>query len=145
MKFKLLLLSLAVIFSVSCSAQSFFNPLPKPSHLAAGKFGLAADSVQTSIRPVLNISATFSDGTSLAGGAGLGVQHNKWDVTSQTWVTQWSVSAIGFLGTNGTKISGTAAVVFGIPGTNGLVNIGPGYNVTNGVWVLATGAIIKFN
>lgn len=142
---KLFLLSVCVVFASTVSAQSFFKPLPKPSHLAAGKFGLATDSVQTSIRPVLNISATFSDGTSLAGGAGIGVQHNKWDVTSGTWITKWSVSAIGFLGTNGTKISGTAAIVFGIPGTNGLVNIGPGYNLTNGVWVLATGAIIKFN
>ncbi len=144
MKFRLVLLASVLFLSMSVSAQ-FFKPIPKPGHLAEGRFGLATDSVKSSIRPVLNISATFSDGTSLAGGAGLGFQRNRWDVASQSWVTKWSLSGIGFLGTNGTKISGTAALVFGIPGTNGLVNIGPGYNITMGVWVLATGAIIKFN
>lgn len=148
MKFRILILSLLVAFSFSSQAQvsSIFKPLPKPrSFVSFNGATLASDSISNSIRPIVNVTASVSNGASLAGGVGIGFQHNKWDVASQSWLTVYSVSAVGFLGTNGSKITGTGAVIFGIPGTNGLIGIGPGYDFTNGVWVLMTGVQIKFN
>lgn len=144
MKFKLLLLSLAVIFSTACSAQ-LFKPLPKPG--GSAKFGLAkvaADSTMNSFRPVVAISALVSNGTQLAGGFGFGLGHYRWDASSQSWVTVYSISAIGFLGTNGSSITGTGGLVFGLPGTNGIISVGPGYDFTGKQVVLLTGVQIQF-
>lgn len=142
MKFKLLLLVFSIAFSFSCSAQTFFKPLPKP---ASAKFGLSLDSIVKSIRPVVVLSATVSDGAQLAGGAGLGYQANKWDAASQSYITQWSLSAVGLIGTTGTKLTGTAALILGVPGTNGLIGLGGGYDLTQGRWVFVPTVQIKFN
>ena len=141
MKFKLFLLILSVVFATSCSAQSFFGPKPVP--YPGGRFGLTADSTHNFFRPTVSVSATFSNGTALAGGFGIQFQHDKADAASNTWVVQYSVSAIGFLTTNGTKMGGVAGIVLGIPGTNGIVNVGGGRDFTNGAWVFITGASIN--
>lgn len=143
MKLKLIILVFAVAFSTVCSAQ-FFLPLHKPT-LNASKFGLSLDSIVKSIRPVAVISATASSGAQLAGGAGFGYQSNKWDATSQSYITQYSVSIIGLLGTNGNKITGTGGLVIGVPGTNGMLGVGGGRDFTQSQWVFITGVQIKFN
>lgn len=144
MKYKLVLLVLAIAFAFSANAQ-FFQPLPKPGGAAEGKFGISLDSIVNSIRPVAVISAAVSDGAQLAGGAGFGYQRNVWNAASQSYITKYSVSLIGLLGTNGAKITGTGGLVIGIPGTNGLIGIGGGRDFTQGAWVLITGVQIKFN
>jgi hypothetical protein len=145
MKLRLLILSFSVIFSMSCSAQSFFKPLPKLSSVSAGKFGISLDSIVKSIRPVVVISGTVSNGASLAGGAGIGYQSNKWDPASQAYITQYSISLIGLLGTNGNQITGTAGLVIGIPGTNGMLAVGGGRDFTQKAWVFIPTIQIKFN
>ena len=142
MKFKLFLLVLSVFIIGSCSAQiGIFGPKPVP--YPGGKFGLTADSTHNFFRPTVSVSATFSNGTSLAGGFGIQFQHDKADAASNTWVIQYSVSAIGFLTTNGSKLGGVGGIVLGIPGTNGIVNVGGGRDFTNGAWVFITGASIN--
>jgi hypothetical protein len=142
MKFKLLLLSLLTIASLSCSAQSFFKPLPKPgaNHLQLGS--AAVPTVQNSFRPVFSVTAIESSGVALAGGFGIGFQHNVWNDASQTWDTQYSLSAIGFLGTNGNTITGTAGLVVGFLN---FVSLGGGYDFTNKKFVLLTGVQLHFN
>jgi len=144
MKIRLLFIAFSIILSTACSAQ-FFKPLPKPG--GSAKFGLAkvsADSTMNSFRPVVAISALVSNGTQLAGGFGIGYGHYKWDAASQSWVTQYSIAAIGFLGTDGIKITGTGGLVFGLPGTNGIISVGPGYDFTGKQVVLLTGVQIQF-
>jgi hypothetical protein len=136
-----LFLCLSVVFTTSCSAQ-FFKPLPRPAMLREGHFGLATDSVINSFRPVVSVTALLADGTQLAGGLGIGFQHNKWDVPSQAWVTQWSLSAIGFVGTNGNQITGTGGLVFGFLN---FISAGGGYDFTQKKFVLITGAQLHFN
>jgi hypothetical protein len=143
MRIKVLLLALSVCFAGACSAQSFFKPIPKLNHEVS--LGIATDSIQNSLRPVASVTASFSSGAALAGGFGIAFQHNKWDIPSSSWVTQWSASALGFLVTNGNSVGGIAGVVLGIPGTNGLINIGPGYDFTNKQWGFLSGVIFKFN
>lgn len=141
MKFKIIILLLVI--ASGCKAQSFFKPLPKPGY-TSGKFSLAgnpADSVMNSIRPLVGVSATIlNDGTALAGGLGLGFQHNKWNQLSQTWVTQYSVSALLFIDSKGEAIP---SVLLGF--ANGLLQIGPGYNLGTKQFTLLTGVGIKFN
>jgi len=147
MKFKLLLLVLSVVFATSVSAQSFFKPLPK-GQAYASKMSLAVvDSsklTMNAVRPVVALSALVSNGTQLAGGVGAGFEHLKWDQPSQSWITVYSISALAFLGTNGSSITGTGGLVFGIPGTNGIVGVGPGYDFTGKQFVLLTGVQIQF-
>ena len=146
---KLVLLLLVGVLSFgAANAQfgGFFNPIPPPGgKLSVSRYNLSLDTIVKSIRPVAVLSATVSDGAQLAGGAGFGYAVNKWDAASQAYITQWSVSAVGLLGTTGTKITGTGGIVVGIPGTNGVVGLGGGRDFTQGNWVLITSAIIKFN
>lgn len=146
MKLKLLLLSfiLCIVTVGVGHAQSFFKPLPKPAAFSAGKFSLASDSVMGTFRPVVAISASLSNGASLSSGLGVGYERLKYDATSQAWVTQYSIAALGFISTNGNAIGGTAGLAIGIPGTNGLLSVGPGYDFTGGKWVFMTGAQIQF-
>jgi len=147
MKKLILIFLVGLLASFGVSAQSgFFGPLPKPTHkYVPGKYNLSVDSVIKSIRPVVVLAADVSDGAQLAGGAGIGYQVNKWDAASGNYITKWSVSLVGLLGTTGTKITGTGGVVIGIPGTNGIIGVGGGRDFTQSAWVLITGAVIKFN
>lgn len=141
----LLIFSLLFCF-VGAEAQSFFNRIPPMTmKLGLSKSSVSLDSILNAIRPVVVISATVSDKSQLAGGAGFGYQRLKWNATNNAWTTMWSASLVGLLGTNGTKITGTGGLVFGIPGTNGLVNIGGGYDFTFGNWVFISGVQIQFN
>lgn len=127
--------------SYSCNAQ-FFKPLPKPAMLAQGKFGLAADSIQAGFRPVVGVTAILSSGATLAGGVGVGWQSNKWDVASQTWVNQYSISGIAFLGSNGSSATVSAGLVFGFLN---FMSLGPVYDFTSKKFGLATGVQLHFN
>jgi hypothetical protein len=147
MKIKLLILAL-VLGVTTAHAQSFFNnvpPLETKFGVAKNSVGLPLDSILNAIRPVVVVSATVSDGAQLAGGAGFGYQRLKWNATTQAWQTMWSVSAVGLLGTNGLKITGTGGIIIGIPGTNGRIGIGGGRDFTLNDWVLITSAVIQFN
>lgn len=140
MKLKLLLLVFSVIFTTACSAQ-FFKPLPKPG--SSAKVGAAATpTVINSIRPVTAVTALISDGTQLAGGFGAGWQHNVWDEAAQTYNTQYSFSAIGFLGSSFGKATFTAGAVFGFLN---FISAGYGYDFTNKRSVLITGVQLHFN
>ena len=142
MKYLLFLVFIAV--SLTTNAQSFFKPIPKLSHNVSLSIGNAQDSILNSLRPVVAISALVSDGTALAGGFGAGFEHLKWDASSQSWITVYSISAIAFIGTGTTGITGTGGLIFGLPGTNGIIGVGPGYDFTNKKVVLMTGAQIQF-
>lgn len=142
MKIRLLLLVFAFAFSTACTAQ-FFGPKPLPH--PGGKFSLSAvDSTRNFIKPIISVSATFSNGTSLAGGVGISWQHTKPDAASNSYIIQYSVSGIAFLTTNGNKIGGTGGLVIGIPGTAGMIQVGGGRDFTNKQWVGITGAAITF-
>jgi hypothetical protein len=133
---KVLLLILAFAFSISASAQSFFKPLPRPT--ASTKLGVAANpNIQNNFRPLVGVTALFSDGTSLAGGVGAGLMHNKWDEASQSWVTQYSISGLVFLDT---QAGITGAVAFGFLN---LFSVGGGYNFTTQKFELLTGITLK--
>ena len=144
---KIILFALSAVLFCSAANAQFFAPLHKPAAKFGDRLGasLTLDSIVSSIRPVAIISGITSTGEQLAGGAGIGFQRNKWDATSQSFITEYSVSAVGLLGTNGNKITGTVGIVIGVPGTNGLVGIGGGRDLTQGVYVLLTGVQIKFN
>lgn len=132
----LIFLSLA-----SCvHSQSMFKPLAKPSG-KVGVAGVANPNIQNSIRPLAGVTASyFSDGTQLAGGIGVGFQHNVFDVPSQTWTTQYSISGLVFVDTKASAIGG---LVLGV--ANGLIQIGPGFNFGTKQFVILTGFGIKFN
>jgi hypothetical protein len=145
MKISVLLLC-AVLMASVCNAQ-FFGPKALPSGF--GKLRLDAAAVVDSstltknfFRPAVGISASLSNGTQLTGGIGISFQHNKFDVSSDSWAIQYSLSILGYLGTNGTKLSGLAGFLFGIPGTGGIVNVGNGYDFTGKTPVFFTGALI---
>lgn len=147
MRIKLFLLAFSLIAVASCSAQSFFGPFPKgPAYARKMSLSVVDSSNLTmnAVKPVVVISALVSDGTELAGGFGAGFGHYIWNEVSQSWVTVYSISAVAFLGTNGSKITGTGGLVFGIPGTNGTLGAGPGYNITLKQWSLLTNVIIQF-
>lgn len=138
MKLKLLFLASAVFFSTVCTAQ-FFQKTPVPGAAEVKLGAAAAPTVQNFIKPLIGVSASVSNGTQLAGGVGISFQHSKSDPTTNSWVIQYSISALGFLGTNGSKITGTGGLVFGVPGTGGLIQIGPGYDFTMKNLVVLTG------
>jgi hypothetical protein len=142
MKFKLLLLIFSAVFTVSCSAQNGFWG-PKPVPYPGGQFKATTTTLTKNFfKPTINVSATFSNGTSMAGGVGIQWQHDKADAASNTWVPVYTVSAIAFLTTNGKTIGGTGGLVVGIPGTAGIIQLGGGYDFTNKQFVAITGAAI---
>lgn len=129
-----------VIFN-SCAAQQFFKPLPKPSALT-GKFApkaaaAVAPTTMNAFRPLVGVTAIFSDATALAGGVGVGWTHNKFDDASQAWSTQYSISGLAFLDT---KAGVTGAIAFGFLD---LFSIGAGYDFTTKKFALLTGITIK--
>lgn len=137
---------LLVCFALACSAsaQSIFTPKPLPSQKIFLSAASPAPVTQNFIRPIVGVSASVSNGTQLAGGFGLSFQHDYLDVASNAWAIRYEVSALGFLGVGSGKISGTGGIVFGIPGTNGLIQVGPGYDFGNKQWVLLTGVAVNF-
>lgn len=136
MKLKLFLLSVCVVFASTVSAQ-FFHKSPVPG--AALKLGAVAPTIQNFIKPIIGITASVSNGTSLGGGVGISFQHSKSDPATNSWIIQYSVSGLVFLSTNGSKISGVGGLVLGIPGTGGLIQVGPGYDFGQKQVVLLTG------
>lgn len=145
---KLLILAALVLITSACSAQGFFKPLPKGPAYASNKMSLtivdSSNLTMNSIRPVVAISAMVSNGTQLASGAGAGFGHYRWDPASQSWVTVYSISAVAFIGTTGSSITGTGGLVVGIPGTNGILGAGIGYDLTSKSVVALTGVQIQF-
>jgi len=131
MKFSILLLVIGLGIS-SCASAQFFGPKPTPYQSGSLKLGA----------PIIGVSASVSTGTSFLGGFGVSFQHDKADAASNTYVPQYTISAVGFIGTNGTKITGTAGLIVGIPGTSGIVQVGPGYDFTQKQLVLLTGVSI---
>jgi hypothetical protein len=137
---KLLIFLMLVMASMTTQAQ-FFSPLAKPSH--AVKIGAAAAPlVQNNFRPVASVTAIISDTTQLAGGFGVGFQHNKWNDPAQTWDTQYSLSALGFLGSSGGKATFTGGIVFGFLN---FISIGYGYDFTTKKSGFLTGVQLHFN
>src|SRR3974390_2601446 len=88
--------------SSGCFAQ-FFGPKPLPY----GSENLRMEAIRAGatlalptknfVRPLVDISATFSNGTQLAGGFGVGFQHDKADPASNSYAIQYQVAAMGFL------------------------------------------------
>jgi hypothetical protein len=147
MKFKLLLLSIMTVFSLSCSAQ-FFGPKERP-YTPGGelKWRLSATPTPPTknfVKPIISVSATFSNGASLAGGFGIAFQHTKADSASNTYVTQWQAALIAFLTVNASKIGGVGGFVVSIPGTAGMISPGIGYDFTNKGVVFITAATFGF-
>jgi hypothetical protein len=139
---KVVTILLLILMCGAAKAQFFgHNPVPYPG----GRFSLSADSsalTKNFFKPAINISATFSDGTSAAGGVGVSWQHDKADAASNSYVIQYSFSAIVWLTVDTSKVGGTGGIVVSIPGTAGMVNIGGGRNFTAGKWVAITGVNI---
>lgn len=150
MKLKILILSLfAISFAFTSKAQmAFFKPKPSPYQFSKTEFlganAATAPLVKNFVRPIVNVTATTSNGEQLAAGFGISFQHDKADSASNSWVVQYSISAIGFIGTNGQRITGLVGLAIGIPGTGGLIQIGPAYDVTQGQWCLLTGVGFSF-
>lgn len=146
MKKFLLPLVLLFVAQVSMAQFSPFKPVPLPG--AISKLSAAAATTyptQYMIRPVASVTAISGNGAQLAGGFGIALQANKYDPASLAYVTEWSAALIGFLATNGNTLSGVAGLAVGIPGTNGVIQAGPGYDFTNKKVVILSGVQFKFN
>ena len=140
---KLILLLSILFISLGANAQ-FFKKSPIPAKTYALIEGATSSpTVQNFIKPIVGVSASVSNGTALNGGIGVSFQHSTADQSTNSWVINYSISAIGFLGTTGNKLTGTAGLIFGIPGTGGLIQIGPGYDFTQKQVVLLTGVAIS--
>lgn len=135
MKYKLLLI--AIIFSVSCSAQSFFKPLPKAHEYATRLSLTVVDSsnlTMNAFRPVANIASYgFSNGSgSLLTGAGVSYQHLKWSAADQRWNSVWSLNALAWYNAplSTTSDPSTTAFAYGIAVglLNNLILVGGAYN-----------------
>lgn len=146
---KKFLLPLLLLFVAQLSfgqVGGFFKPLPLPGAELRASITATNPLVQNNIRPLFDVTATvLGAGTQLAGGFGVGLQHNVFNTTSNAWTTAWSASIIGFLGTTGTQMTGIGGLALGIPGTNGMIQVGPGYDFTNKAVVIMTGIGITFN
>lgn len=144
MKVKFILIAF-ILFAGTANAQ-FFEKSPVPGAIRVNSRAItvpAAPTTQNFIKPLIGVSASVSNGTSLDGGFGVSFQHSRADVAANTWSIQYSISALAFIGTNGKKITGTGGLIFGIPGTGGLIQIGPGYDFTQKQLVLLTGVGIS--
>ncbi len=132
---KLLLVFILAAFSISANAQSFFKPLPLPGNAKVS--ATANPAIQNSFRPIIGVTASITDGTQLAGGVGISYQHNKFDDQSQAWITQYSVSGLAFLDTQGSVLAGLGF------GFLNLFNVGPLYNFGTKKFGIMTGITIK--
>lgn len=130
---KYLIISLLLITTQICNAQSFFKPLPKPSRIYTLKFGLALapDSVINTFRPVANLASYgLSDGNGiLLSGAGVSYQHLKWDATAQKWNAIYSINALAWYAA---PLSSGQSTAFAYGATVGFLNnlilVGAAYN-----------------
>lgn len=144
-KFLLPLVLILVAQVTFAQVGGFFKPIPLPGANQKMSLTASANPTQYMLRPVASVTAISGNGAQLAGGFGIALQANKYDPTTLAYVTQWSAAAIGFLATNGNKLSGVAGLAIGIPGTNGILQAGPGYDFTNKQVVLLSGVQFKFN
>ncbi len=130
---KFLSLSAIVFLFASCAHAQFFKKDPLPVHKAAVSAGAPVPLIQNSWHPLVGVTALISDGTTLAGGLGVGFFHRTWDDPSQSWNTQYSISGLAFLDTKG---SATGAIALGL---FNIISVGPSYNFTTKKFGVITG------
>jgi hypothetical protein len=142
---RLFFITALITIGFIANAQSPFKPKPLPTFDKTHSLELGAASApltQNFWRPVVGITASVSNGSALAGGFGISYQHNKWDSASQSWAIQYAFSGVAFIGSSGTKVTGIGGIVISIPGTNGIISLGPGYDFTQKQLVFLTGVTI---
>lgn len=131
MKYKLLLI--VIIFSVSCSAQSPFKPLPRYGFSAYPRVSAVVtptDSVFGAVRFITNIIAYAEPGNQVEAGAGIGYQKLDYKYATGTYYCDWSISAMMWAGGTTAPTSPTNALAFGIMlgALNNLIMAGPSLN-----------------
>ncbi len=146
MKLKIIILTLLTL-NVNlhfCCAQSFFKPVPKvkaaPMRYSVGNpfaapqtvlpASAAKDSTMNAFRPIANLAAYAEPGHILMAGAGFGLQHLKWDASTQKWYCEWSVSAMGWAGGSVAPATPAQIVSYGVMVGlfNNMVMVGPAIN-----------------
>jgi len=131
MKFKLFLLAVSFVFATSCSAQSFFKPIPKPWQKKIGDaFSLASDSLMNAFRPIVNVASFGLPGSVGLSGAGVSYQHLKFDLTSGKWNAIWSVNALAWYKVNLDGSVNNQSFAYGVAGGvfNNLLLVGAAYD-----------------
>lgn len=149
---KTLLLSILLIcVAASCSAQSFFKPLPKHEReVVVTRPGFAAkvsatDSVFFAFRPVANIAAISVPSFSAMAGAGFGVQNLDYNFATQRYYCNFSINAVMFAGGNIAPATPTPTLTYAIMlgALNNTVMAGAGINGGKAQFIASIG--INFN
>ncbi len=103
---KFLLFIIAVCFSVTLNAQSFFKTLPKPQpptisaqrNIITPTKVTATDSSFGALRPIVVAAAYSIPDNHLMAGAGFGYQNITYNYATQRFYVNYSISAVGFAG-----------------------------------------------
>jgi hypothetical protein len=133
MKFTILILSFALLFSKGTMAQSLFKPLPKEGKSTRFiRATVVPDSTWTGFRFIASLAAYSEPDNYLMTGFGIGWQHNTFKISTQKWYTDYSIN--GMLWGAGSVTPGPTnpAIATGITVGffNNLFLIGPDYNFT---------------
>lgn len=146
MKIKLLLLSLAVIFSLSCVAQSPFKPLPKPSHSAIKLSAVPNTMTAWRFTGPMGGYLYSKNGQQVVTGLGFGWNSLKYIDSTQNWRTTLSINGVIFAGGNVaptlspfTVMSAGVSVGFSVGAIP--LAIGPVYNFSGSWGAFATIAV----
>ncbi|HEY4288282.1 MAG TPA: hypothetical protein VGN00_14355 [Puia sp.] len=138
MRFKIFLSLIAIITFASCSAQSFFKPIPKQPQRARfiqvyGDSVIASPSVPTTtaFRPILN-AVTYSEPDHIAmAGIGVSYQWLKYNNTTQKWETTFAINGLFYGGAGlASPNQGIYAAGPSISLLNGFISFGGAYNFT---------------
>lgn len=140
MKIKLLLLSLAVIFSLSCVAQSPFKPLPKPgNHYNANAKAsivivdtLPAGSTYVGLRFTGPMVLYVLPNSTVFTGVGIDYEHDTYSQTTGKFYCDWAFAVAVYAGGQfaPTNVSGVTGVGFSVQLFNKLLSVGVLYNLT---------------
>lgn len=133
-----------------CYGQVFYKPIPDPyefqgtHHFKINKLDSAVylEATMNSIRPVANVAAFTVPGAILMTGAGISYQHLKYIDSTSKWYCVWSISAMGWAGTQVISSTGQYATIsYGISLglLNNLIMIGPALNNGRIIGVIALG------
>ena len=128
---KYLLIASLLLFGLMANAQSPFKALPKlakPNTFARDVF--TPDSTMGAFRFIASIAAYAEPGNILEAGAGYGYQWLKYDYTTQSWYSNYSISAVGFAGGSVAPSTPSSIASVAIMGgvLNNLIMLGPQYN-----------------
>lgn len=134
-----------LLFSSVCSAQNFFQPLPKAKTNPFARTTSVFGTNQWNFRPVVNVIGYSVPGNQLSTGGGVAYELDTYDAASQKWTAVVSFSALAWYNVPLAQQNPANIIGYGVAMGlfNNLIMVGYKYDGKNSNIIVGVG--INFN